>query len=87
MDDLGVLWFIPNRKRPVASTTVADSMVMENLVESGYDSFNKILTAMTDGTFILQPDIVTLCQEMIYRGYGDTVLNLTEHGNIAPLDS
>lgn len=64
--DLGVQWFAPGVKRPIANTTPATSLLVGLLAEDGL-TFNEAHAAI-----LYDDEAKAAVQAFIDRGYGDT---------------
>jgi hypothetical protein len=63
--NLGVLWFLPGRKRPIGTTTVATSNLIGLLAEDG------LTFAEAHAEIRFDQDATDILQVYIDHGYGD----------------
>ena len=76
--DLGIQWYVPGRKRAIATTTVATSYLVALMVEDGIArTFNEIARENYYDT-----DVVQLCAAVQYLGYGDAPLVFVSPGHV-----
>lgn len=65
MPDLGVLWYLPGKKRPFASTTQATSYLIEVLAEDDW-TWDRIAKSVP-----YDPDARAVAERFVVEGYGD----------------
>lgn len=71
-------WYVPKRKTPLATSTVAASDTIKYVfIEAGYNTPNKIMEAIHNGLFLGGQEEEFILNSFINAGYGDMVLNPT----------
>ncbi len=71
-----VFWYAPNRKHPIATSTIATKDTLKYFVESGYDTPNKMLKAIQNCVFLGGQEEKLIIQAYIDSGFGDLKLNI-----------
>lgn len=70
-----VEYYIPNKKRPIVSSTKATCDSLKMFIELGYNTPNKILNIKETKEWILGCEEEIVCNAYIKKGYGDLELN------------
>lgn len=70
-DDLGVLWYLPGKKRRFATTTASSSLLIGLLGEDGH-TFGSALDVI-----LYDPEAKTVVQYFVENGYADA--KISEH--------
>lgn len=71
-----ICWYVPNRKRPIATSTVTTKDTLKYFAECGYDTPNKMLQAIRAGTFIGGQEEKLIIQVYIDEGFGDMKMQI-----------
>lgn len=71
-----VLWYIPNRKKPIATSTVATSNSLWCLYDLGFLTPNEMFNAILDDIFLVGEEEKAILKEYINKGFGDLDLEI-----------
>lgn len=72
-----VQWFVPKRKKPIATSTVAAADTIKyGFVQQGYDTPNKIMEAINNRIFLGGQEEEFILKAYISNGYGDLLLTI-----------
>jgi hypothetical protein len=69
-----VCWNVPNKKRPIAYSTVSDSAAI-SLINEPNKTPNELKIIFESGQYIVNPEMKKIIQTYIDKGYGDEILH------------